>query len=78
MEVHSCNKADTTIQLLECCNTKLRCDVTRNCAGPVPLENFTEENLLKAIRALALGEGEGIVIKEIITDKNSSTNAFFL
>ena len=47
---------DTTIQLLECCDTKLRRDVTRNCVGPLHLEDFTEENLLKAIRALAVRE----------------------
>lgn len=47
---------DTTIQLLECCDTKLRRDVTLNCVGPLPLEDLTEENLLKAIRALAVRE----------------------
>ncbi len=45
---------DTTIQLLECCDAKLRRDITRNAVGPVRLEEMTEEDLLKAIRALAV------------------------
>ena len=47
---------DIPIQLLECCDSKLRRDVTRNAVGPLPIEEMSEENLLKAIRALAVRE----------------------
>ncbi len=47
---------DISIQLLECCDAKLRRDVTRNEVGPSPIEEMSVENLLKAIRALAVKE----------------------
>ncbi len=47
---------DISIQLLECCDAKLRRDVTRNEVGPLPIEEMSVENLLKAIRALAVKE----------------------
>ena len=47
---------DVTIQLLECLDPNLRRDVTRNAVGPTPIEEFTEANLLTAIRALAVRE----------------------
>ena len=47
---------DTSIQLLECCDAKLRRDVTRNAIGPVALEDMTEKDLLRVIRALAVRE----------------------
>ena len=47
---------DITVQLLECCDAKLRRDITRNAVGPTTLEDMTEEDLLKAIRALAVRE----------------------
>ena len=45
---------DVSIQLLECLDPNLRCDVTHNAVGPTPIEEFTEANLLTAIRALAV------------------------
>ena len=46
----------TSIQLLECCDTKLRRNVTRNAIGPTPLEEMAEADPLMAIRALAVRE----------------------
>ncbi len=42
------------IQLLECLDPKLRCDVTRNMVDPLPIEEHTEADLLAAIKALAV------------------------
>ena len=68
---------DTTIQLLECCDTKLRRDVTRNCVGPVPLEDFTE---LKAIRALAVREENPkvarVALSRMMQDRGEPVRAF--
>ena len=47
---------DVTIQLLECCDSKLRRDITRNAVGPTKLEDMTEEGLLEAMRSLAVRE----------------------
>ena len=71
---------DTTIQLLECCDTKLRRDVTRNCVGPLPLEDLTEENLLKAIRALAVREENPkvarVALSRMMQDRGEPIRAF--
>ena len=48
--------ADASIQLLECLDTKLRRDVTRNAVGPLPIEDTPEADLLAAIKALAVRE----------------------
>ena len=45
---------DLTIQLLECCDSNLRRDVTRNAVGPLPIEGMTEKELLAAIKSLAV------------------------
>ena len=47
---------DVAIQLLECLEPKLRRDVTRNVVDPLPIEYFSETNLLAAIKALAVRE----------------------
>ena len=47
---------DISIQLLECLDAKLRRDVTRNIVRPVPIEEFSETDLLAAIKALAVRE----------------------
>jgi hypothetical protein len=71
---------DTTIQLLECCDAKLRRGVTRNCIGPVPLEELTEENLLKAIRALAVREENPkvarVALSRMMQDRGEPIRAF--
>ena len=48
--------ADIPVQLLECCDSKLRRDVTRNSIGPLPIAESTEVDLLAAIRLLAVRE----------------------
>ena len=45
---------DLTIQLLECCDSNLRRDVTRNAVGPLPIQGMTEKELLAAIKSLAV------------------------
>ncbi len=45
---------DLTIQLLECCDSNLRRDVTRNMVDPLPIEGMTERDLLAAIKSLAV------------------------
>ena len=42
------------IQLLECCDSNLRRDVTRNAVGPLPIEGMTEKEILAAIKSLAV------------------------
>ena len=48
--------AEIPVQLLECCDSKLRRDVTRNSIGPLPVAESTEVDLLAAIRLLAVRE----------------------
>ena len=71
---------DTTIQLLECCDAKLRRDITRNAVGPVRLEDMTEENLLKAIRALAVREENPkvarVALSRMTQDRGEPVRAF--
>ena len=45
---------DLTIQLLECGDSNLRRDVTRNMGAPLPIEGMTERDLLAAIKSLAV------------------------
>ena len=45
---------DLTIQLLECCDSNLRRNVTRNVVNPLPIEGMTEKELLAAIKSLAV------------------------
>ena len=45
---------DLILQLLECCDEQLRRDLTRNAGGT--LTGSTEEQVLKAMRALAVRE----------------------
>ena len=71
---------DTSIQLLECCDAKLRRDVTRNAIGPTPLEEMAEADLLKAIRALAVREGNPkvarVALSRMSQDWGESVRAF--
>ena len=71
---------DTTIQLLECCDQKLRRDVTRNCVGPLPIEDLSEENLLKAIRTLAVREENPkvarVALSRMMQDRGEPIRAF--
>ena len=48
--------AEILVQLLECCDSKLRRDVTRNSIGPLPVAEYTKVDLLAAIRLLAVRE----------------------
>lgn len=47
---------DTVAQLLECCDEKLRRDMTRNTIGPTPLEDMAEDAILATMRSLAVKE----------------------
>ena len=71
---------DTSIQLLECCDAKLRRDVTRNTIGPTTLEDMTEENLLRAIRALAVREENPkvarVALSRMTQDRGEPVRAF--
>ncbi len=71
---------DTSIQLLECCDAKLRKDVTRNAIGPTPLEEMTEADLLKAIRALAVREENPkvarVTLSRMSQDRGEPVRAF--
>ena len=71
---------DTSIQLLECCDAKLRRDVTRNAIGPVALEDMTEEDLLRAIRALAVREENPkvarVALSRMTQDRGEPVRAF--
>ena len=71
---------DVTIQLLECLDTKLRRDVTRNIVGTVPIENFSEEDLLTAIKALAVREENPkvarVALSRMVQDRGEPIRAF--
>ena len=71
---------DTSIQLLECCDAKLRRDVTRNAIGPTPLEEMAEADLLKAIRALAVREENPkvarVALSRMSQDRGEPVRAF--
>ena len=71
---------DTSIQLLECCDAKLRRDVTRNAIGPTPLEEMAEADLLKAIRVLAVREENPkvarVALSRMSQDRGEPVRAF--
>ena len=71
---------DITVQLLECCDAKLRRDITRNAVGPTTLEDMTEEDLLKAIRALAVREENPkvarVALSRMTQDRGEPVRAF--
>lgn len=71
---------DISIQLLECCEAKLRRDVTRNTIGPLPVEEIPEADLLKAIRALAVKEENPkvarVALSRMVQDRGESIRSF--
>ena len=71
---------DVSIQLLECLDPNLRRDVTRNAVGPTPIEEFTEVNLLAAIRALAVREENPkvarVALSRMVQDRGEPIRSF--
>ena len=71
---------DVTIQLLECCDSKLRRDMTRNAVGPTKLEDMTEEGLLEAMRSLAVREENPkvarVALSRMVQDRGEPVRAF--
>ena len=53
--------ADFGIQLLECLEPGLREDLTRTTRGPTPIEEVGEEELLAAIKAMAVMQDSCLV-----------------
>ena len=72
--------ADIPVQLLECCDSKLRRDVTRNSIGPTPIAEYTEVNLLAAIRSLAVREENPkvarVALSRMTQDRGEPIRAF--
>ena len=72
--------ADTRIQLLECLDPNLRRDVTRNAVGPTPIEEYTEVDLLAAIRALAVREENPkvarVALSRMVQDRGEPIRSF--
>ena len=72
--------ADSSIQLLECLDSKLRRDVTRNAVGPTPIEAYTETDLLAAIRALAVREENPkvarVALSRMVQDRGEPVRSF--
>ncbi len=72
--------ADTSIQLLECLYPNLRRDITRNAVGPTPIEEYTEVNLLAAIRALAVREENPkvarVALSRMVQDRGEPIRSF--
>ena len=68
---------DVIIQLLECCYSKLRRDITRNAVG---LEDMTEEGLLEAMRSLAVREENPkvarVALSRMVQDREEPVRAF--
>ena len=71
---------DVSIQLLECLDPNLRRDVTWNAVGPTPIEEFTEVNLLAAIRALAVREENPkvarVALSRMVQDRGEPVRSF--
>ena len=71
---------DVTIQLLECCDSKLRRDITRNAVGPTKLEDMTEEGLLEAMRSLAIRKENPkvarVALSRMVQDREEPVRAF--
>ena len=71
---------DVSIQLLECLDPNLRRDVTQNAVGPTPIEEFTEVNLLAAIRALAVREENPkvarVTLSRMVQDRGEPVRSF--
>ena len=71
---------DVAIQLLECLEPKLRRDVTRNVVGPLPIEDFSETDLLAAIRALAVREENPkvarVALSRMVQDREEPIRSF--
>lgn len=51
--------ADLIVQLLECCDDQLRCDLTRNAGGT--LTEKTEDEVFAAMKGLAVHEENTMV-----------------
>ena len=72
--------AEIPIQLLECLDPKLRRDVTRNMVGPTPVEEHTEEELLAAIKALAVREENPkvarVALSRMVQDRGEPIRSF--
>ena len=70
--------SDRTIQLLECCDDRLRRDLTRNAGGT--LTEKTEDDILGAMRALAVREENKTVARETLNamrqDREEPIRAF--
>ena len=71
---------DIGVQLLECLDSKLRRDVTRNVIGPLPIEDHTEADLLAAIKALAVREENPkvarVALSRMVQDRGESIRSF--
>ena len=72
--------AEIPVQLLECLDPKLRKDVTRNMVGPTPVERHTEEELLAAIKALAVREENPkvarVALSRMVQDRGEPIRSF--
>lgn len=58
---------DLVVQLLECCDDKLRKDMTRNAGGAVQLEDMSEEEVFTSMKALAVREENPKVARVALT-----------
>ncbi len=71
---------DVSIQLLECLDTKLRRDVTRNTIGALPIEELPETDLLAAIKALAVSEENPkvarVALSRMVQDRGEPIRSF--
>ena len=69
---------DAVLQLLECCEDQLRKDLTRSSVGP--LSHMTEDVVLKAMRSLAVREGNVMVARVALNnmhqDQEESIRSF--
>ncbi len=71
---------DVSIQLLECLDAKLRRDVTRNSVGALPIEGLSEQDLLAAIKALAIREENPkvarVALSRMVQDRGEPIRSF--
>ena len=69
-----------TIQLLACLDPKLRRDVTMNATGPTPLREYTEPDLLAAIKAMAVQEenkrAARVTLSRMTQDRGETVRSF--
>ena len=72
--------AEIPVQLLKCLDPKLRRDVTRNMVGPTPIEKHTEEELLAAIKALAVRDENPkvarVALSRMVQDRGEPIRSF--